>query len=108
MSAPSASRYPPNRPDAVLSTAERARRAEYRRDNLAALARGVSLEARAAERERFGQEWGAWLRQRMDACDVDDPVQILPDALARLEQIIDDRVAVAIKEFKTAMKGALK
>ena len=102
------SRFPPNRPAAALSTAERIRRAEYRRDNLAALARGMSLEQRAKQREECAGEWAAWLRQRMDSADVDDPVQILPDALARLEQIVDDRVAVAKNHNKATLRGALK
>jgi len=102
------SRFPPNRPAAALSTAERIRRAEYRRDNLAALARGMSLEQRAKQREECAGEWAAWLRQRMDSADVDDPVQILPDALARLQQLAEDAAIAAIKELKKALMGALK
>ena len=44
----------------------------------------------------------------MDASDCDDPVQILPDALARAQQLAEDSAIAAIKEFKTAMKGAIK
>jgi hypothetical protein len=44
----------------------------------------------------------------MDAGGCTDPAEVLPEAMARLEQIIDDRVTAAINEFKTAMKGALK
>jgi hypothetical protein len=102
------SRFPPNRPETVLSTNERIRRSELRRDNLAALARGVSLERRTEERERYASEWAAWLRQRMDSADVDDPVQILPDALARLQQLAEDSAVGAIKELKKALMGVLK
>jgi hypothetical protein len=99
------SRFPPN---ATLSTAERVRRAEYRRDNLAALARGVSLEQRSEERERYAGEWAGWLRSRMDSADVDDPVQILPDALARVQQLAEDSAIAAIKELRKALMGVLK
>ena len=51
MPAPPASRYPPNRPAATLSTDERVKRSEYARDNIAALARGQPLEMRGKDRE---------------------------------------------------------
>jgi hypothetical protein len=91
-----------------IDTAERIRRSEYARDSKAALARGESFEARSKRREGYANEWAAWLRQRMDASDCDDPVQIFPDALARVQQLAEDSAIAAINEFKTAMKGALK
>jgi hypothetical protein len=33
---------------------------------------------------------------------------VLPDALARLEQIGEDQIAAAVRELKTALMGALK
>jgi hypothetical protein len=95
-------------PTTNFTTAERIRRSEYVRDSRAALARGESLEDRSKQREEFANRWAAWFRQRMDQAGCDDPTELLPDAMARLEQIIDDRVAIGIKELKTAMKGALK
>jgi hypothetical protein len=92
-----------------LSTAERIRRAEYLRDSRAvALTQGQTIETRTKQREELANNWSAWFRQRMDAADCNDPVEVLPDALSRLEQIIDDRIAVALNEFKSVMKGALK
>ena len=91
-----------------IDTAERVRRSEYARNSKAALAQGQSLETRAKQREELANNWSAWFRQRMDAADCNDPVEVLPDALSRLEQIIDDRIAVALNEFKSVMKGALK
>jgi len=91
-----------------ISTSERIRRAEYVRDSKAALARGESLELRGKQREQFANEWAAWLRQRMDAADCDNPVEVLPDALSRLQQMIDDRIAVATNELKATLRGALK
>jgi hypothetical protein len=100
MPAPPASRYPPNRPAATLSTDERVKRSEYARDNIAALARGQPLEMRGKEHEEFANEWAAWFRLKMSTADCDDPEALLPDGLARLQQIIDDRIAVALKEFR--------
>jgi hypothetical protein len=108
MTASPPSRYPPNRPAEVLSTSERIRRSELRRDNLGALARGVSLERRTEERERYASEWAAWLRSKMDACDCDDPTAVLPDALARVQQLAEDSALAAIKDLKKALMGALK
>jgi len=106
MSAPS--RFPPNRPAPVLSTAERIKRSELRRNDLGALASGMSLEQRTKQREEFANEWAAWLRMRMDSADVDDPTSLLPDALARLQEIANDCAVAAIKELKKALMGALK
>jgi len=50
----------------------------------------------------------AWFRQRMDSTDVDDPSELLPDAMARLQEIADDRVIAAINELKKVLMGALK
>jgi hypothetical protein len=91
-----------------IDAAERIRRSEYARDSRAALARGETLEVRSKRREGYANEWAAWLRQRMDRVGCDDPTEVLPDALARLEQIVDDRVAVAINEIKATLRGALK
>jgi hypothetical protein len=106
MSVPS--RFPPNRPAPVLSTGERIRRSELRRDDLGALAQNMSLEQRTKQREDFANEWAGWLRSKMDSADCDEPSALLPDAFARLQQIIDDRIATAFKQFKTELKGVLK
>jgi hypothetical protein len=68
----------------------------------------VTLEQRARAREAKADEWTRWLREKMDAARCDDPAELLPDICARLDQMVDDRVAVAINEFKTAVRGALK
>jgi hypothetical protein len=91
-----------------LTTAERIRRSEYVRHSKAALARGESLEARTKRREGYANEWAAWFRARMDSADVDDPVSLLPDAMARLQELADDRAVAAINEFKKTLMGVLK
>jgi hypothetical protein len=106
MSAPS--RFPPNRPAPVLSTGERIKRSELRRNDLGALASGVSLEQRTKQREDYANEWAGWLRMRMDSAEVDDPTALLPDALARLQEIADDRAIAAVNKLKKALMEVLK
>jgi len=92
---------------AVPTEVERARRTAYVRESKAAFAQGVTLQ-RARDREAKADEWTHWFRQKMDVGDCTDAAELLPDAFAKLDQLIDDRVAVAINEFKTAVRGALK
>jgi hypothetical protein len=91
-----------------IDEAERARRTEFVRDTKAALAQDETLEARTKRREEKADEWARWFRQNMEAAGCSDPGQILPDALARLEQITNDQIVAAVHELKTAMRGALK
>ena len=91
-----------------ISEQERFRRGEYVRDSRAALAQNETVEQRLAKRDAKADAWAQWFRQRMDASGCTDPVELLPDALAKLEQLADDRITVAVNELKTAIKGALK
>jgi hypothetical protein len=91
-----------------LSEAERARRSEFVLESRAALAQGKTLEQRTKTREEMADKWAQWFRHKMDARGCTDPVEVLPDAFAKLEQTIDDRVIAAIKEIKAALRGALK
>jgi hypothetical protein len=91
---------------AIVSEAERHRRAELIRDSRAALQQGETLEKRTQKRNAKADAWAVWFHQRMDL-DGGDPTQFLPDALARLEQMIDDRVAAAVSEIKTTLRRAL-
>jgi hypothetical protein len=86
---------------------ERFRRTEYARDSKAALAQGELLEQRIAKREAKADIWVQWFRQKMDSNGNVDPVELLPDALAKLEQTIDDRVAAAVNEIKATLRKAL-
>ena len=91
-----------------IDEAEHARRTEFVRDVRSANAQGETLEARAKKREEKADEWARWFRKNMEAAGCSDPGQILPDALARLEQITNDQIVAAVHELKTAMRGALK
>jgi hypothetical protein len=91
-----------------ISEAERFRRSEYARDSLAAVTQNETVEQRLAKRDAKADLWAQWFRQKMDASGCANPVELLPEALAKLEQMISDHTAAAIKELKTAIKGALK
>jgi hypothetical protein len=92
---------------AVPDATERARRTEYVRESKSALQNGETIDGRARKREGRADEWALWIRQRMDEGGSTDPVEILPDALAKLEQIAEDRAAAAIREIKAALRKAL-
>jgi hypothetical protein len=90
-----------------LSEEERVRRRELVRDMRAANQRGISVEQRTKLREDAAAEWTAWLHRRMDESGCTDPVELLPDILAKIEQTIDDRVAAAIAEIKQTFRKAM-
>jgi hypothetical protein len=93
---------------APIDEAERARRREIVRDMKGAVAQRQTFETHAQQREAKADDWARWFRHKMDACGVADPIVLLPDALARLEQLAEDRVAAAVRDLKAALKGALK
>jgi hypothetical protein len=90
-----------------ISEFERFRRGEHARDSRAALAQNESLDQRLAKRDAKADAWAEWFRWKMKNGRCDDPVQLLPDAFAKLEQMIDDRVALAVKEIKDTLRKAL-
>jgi hypothetical protein len=91
-----------------IDEAERARRTEWMRDLRAATAQHESLESRTTRREQMADDWSRWFHHRMDATGLADPVQLLPDACARLQQQAEDRIAAAVEELKATLRGALK
>src|SRR5262245_47101331 len=91
-----------------IHEAERARRRDYVRDSKAAATQREPLEHRIKRRETQADEWARWFRNKMDEGRCADPVELLPDAFARLEQQASDRIAAALKDFKTVLKEALK
>src|SRR5262245_19971980 len=92
---------------AIINEAERARRAEFARDARAAAQEGETLEQRIKKREENAEAWAHWFRQKIDSNGCADPVELLPDAWARLEQIVDDRVAAAVAELKVCIDKVL-
>jgi hypothetical protein len=87
---------------------ERVRRVEFVRDSRAVALGHETVEQRERNRETKSDQWTSWLHARMYSTGTTDPAAVLPDALARLEQISEDRVAAAVRDLKTALMGALK
>jgi hypothetical protein len=92
----------------VLDPNERTRRMEFVREVRSATLSGESTEHRAQNREKKIADWSRWLREQMDTADCNDPAQVLPEALARIEQIAEDRATAAVREFKAAIGKAMK
>jgi hypothetical protein len=85
----------------AISETERARRQQLVINSRAALALGVSLEACLAARKAAIEQWTAIIRGQMSEHGVSDPVAVLPEILARLEEH-------AIGEARTAAKAAAR
>jgi hypothetical protein len=99
-------------PVATLDSADRKdrdRRARIRRAKEAGVAAlgGQSVEQRTRKRETSADEWASWLHQELEIRGCTNPTEILPDALARLEQIAEDRTATAIRSLKASLRKAL-
>jgi hypothetical protein len=92
----------------IIDEAERARRTELAREVRAAFYMGISSEERTQRREALADEWARWFRQRMDSGGCVDPVVLLPDAFARLQQLAEDRAIAAVHDMKTLLREALK
>jgi hypothetical protein len=92
----------------ILDPHERTRRTEFVREIRSATLSGESTEQRARSRDKKIADWSRWLRQQMDTSGCSSPTEILPEALARLEQLAEDHTAAAVREIKTALIGALK
>jgi hypothetical protein len=88
--------------------AEQARRTEFVREAKAACANGETIDKRVKRREDRADEWAGWLRRKMNDAGCTDPVELMPDILAKLDIIIDDRVGAAIREIKATLIKALK
>ena len=89
-----------------INEQERVRRQEHVREARAALGSNQTLAQRQAKRDAFAHCWAVWLRHRMDSTGA-SAIELLPDALGQIEMMIDDKVAVAIKEFKASIKEVL-
>jgi hypothetical protein len=70
----------------AISEIERARRRQYAIDSRAALGLGVSLEQCLTARKAAIAHWTTLIRAQMQEYNVNDPVEILPELLARLEE----------------------
>jgi hypothetical protein len=73
---------------AIDSEAERARPAEFARDARAAAQKGETPEQRTKGGKEKADAWAHWFRRKIDDNGCANPVELLPDACARLEQIV--------------------
>jgi len=80
---------------------EQVRRRELMRDMRAASQQGQELEEYRAKRDRTVEEWTAWLHAAMDRAGATDPVEVLPQALAQVQER-------AIAEARAAAKATVQ
>jgi hypothetical protein len=92
----------------AASKLSQAERREYVKDSYGAVLQGETFEQRSQRREAEADEWSGWFRRRMDADGIADPVALLPDAFARLEFMMQDKINAAVKDLKEALQEALK
>jgi hypothetical protein len=96
----------------VLSESERRRRQQFVVDGRAAAALGISMEALGTARKAVIANWTTLIRARMQEQDVADPVEILPELLARVQEqaIGEARAAAKIaarEEFRKLLRKVL-
>jgi hypothetical protein len=96
----------------TLSKAERERRQQFVIDGKAASALGISMEALGTARRAAIEQWTTVIRARMQEQDVADPVEILPELLARVQEqaIGEARAAAKIaarEEFRKLLRKVL-
>jgi hypothetical protein len=91
---------------------EQVRRRELMRDMRAASEQGQELDEYRAKRDQAIAEWVAWFHAEMDRCQVNDPVEVLPAALALLQERASAAArtaakAVACSEVKAMLRKAI-
>jgi hypothetical protein len=87
-----------------LTTSEKVARAEIMRMTRGAAQLGVSLEQYRRLHEAKVERWCELAHQEMQRAGVDDPLEVLPVLLAKLEEIA---VAKARKAAEAAAKNAV-
>jgi hypothetical protein len=92
--------------DAADNERRRAQIARVKEAGFAAVS-GRTVAQRTADRDALADRWADWLHREMTIRNVDDPVALLPDALARLQQAAEDQTAAAIRRLKTDLRKAL-
>src|SRR5262249_20642393 len=84
-----------------LSEGERARRRQYAIDSRAALGLGLSLEQCLEKRKAAIESWTTLIRAQMQEHNASDPVEILLQLLARLQENV-------VGEARTAARAAAR
>ena len=92
-----------------LTESEKVRRREYMRDSHAALKAGMSLEEFERAREQRVQRWIGLFHSEMERTRADDPTEVLPTILAKVEEsCIAAARAVAKREAEEHLKAMLR
>jgi hypothetical protein len=92
-----------------LTESERVRRREYTRDSHAALKAGMSLEEFERAREQRVRRWIELFHSEMARTRADDPTEVLPPILAKVEEsCIAAARAVAKREAEEHVKAMLR
>jgi hypothetical protein len=96
----------------AISETERVRRQQLAINSRAALALGVPLETCLAARKAAIASWTTLIRAQMQEHNVNDPVEILPELLARLEEHVVGEARTAAKaaareEFRALLRKAI-
>jgi hypothetical protein len=92
---------------AASEAALRQRRVDKVRDEVRGALVGELSEKRAKKLEIKADAWSRWFHTKMDEGGVVDPLALLPDALARLEMMHEDFVALAIRDLRASLRKAL-
>src|SRR5258707_15163980 len=95
--------------DAVLTELERTRRAEFNADSREALRLGKSLEEFIASRDAHADDWARWFHAEMEKFGVTDPIEVVPNAMVRVEQrAIAEARAAAVTAARDELKRMLR
>jgi hypothetical protein len=84
---------------------EQVRRREFMRDTRAASAQGLEVDEYRAKRDQAVAEWAAWFHKTMDETHAMDPAEVLPQALALLQE---RSIAAARTAAKAAARDEVK
>jgi hypothetical protein len=95
-----------------IDTNEQVRRREFIRDTRAASALDLEVDEYRVKRDQLIAEWANWFHATMDQCHAMDPVEVLPQAFARLQERADAAARHAAKvaaraEVKAMLKRAI-
>jgi hypothetical protein len=88
-----------------LTEIERMRRREMTRDTKAALKQGMSLDQYLIGRNQAVDEWTRWFHAEMDNHRATDPIEVLPQALARVQE---HAIAEARRTAEAAARDVVK
>jgi hypothetical protein len=69
---------------------------------------GQTVAQREKARAARADGWASWWKREMEISNSVDPAELLPEAFARIEQIVEDRIVSAVRQLKSELRKALK